>query len=175
MTREEQWKIKQLTMKWLIEEKGYDVNTNRIFADGLESKIPILCLVAGGRIKNASEICELFIQYGADIDKLDGCGCPPIWYAVGSSNYEIFKILLSHGARCDWECNGHNLLHTAAMGADNQKIAKRLIELGVSLDLRTTDTSLGYPLGCKPLDIASILKNEDMAKYLASQMKLKEE
>lgn len=50
-----------------------------------------------------SELCELLIEEGADIDAVDRAGQTPIMSAVICYNKEIALLLIRHGADVDVE------------------------------------------------------------------------
>lgn len=88
----------------------------------------------------ASRFClpktaELLLNAGADINKVDKYGVPPIYHSLVENCAILTKILIDLGANVRWvdKENGNNLLHYATVwGADIEVV--NLIEAGVDIN-----------------------------------------
>ena len=79
----------------------YDIDKDLINIKGVADRSPLLTFVyshSGIIHSDISDIIELFIQYGADIDATDYIGANALFYATQTFNYKIISTLLSHGA-----------------------------------------------------------------------------
>lgn len=75
------------------------------------------------------------IDRGANVDKLNEYGVPPIYYSITENCFTVTKILIDKGANVRWvdKYNGNNLLHYAAVLGTEQEIIM-LIQAGLDLN-----------------------------------------
>ena len=80
---------KYLTSKYLIEECGLPINEKDIYGQN-----PIYYSVREGKMN----LCELFVEKGADINLEDKFGQTCIFYAIKTGHYDIVNFLIKNGA-----------------------------------------------------------------------------
>jgi len=123
-------------------------------------------------IYSHKDVVELLIAKGADVCA-NVNGVTPLHYATetinlkeGNDNYEIVKLLITHGADVDIKENSfgqdrNSPLHWAVLTA-HRDIVELLIEKNVDIN------SMGQ-FGHTPLHIASNKNNLDIAKFLIAK------
>lgn len=106
------------------------------------------------------ETLELLISYGADPNKEDEKGSPPLVHAIFSKNIDLVKALISNGADLNFRGRSRQktLLHFAVI-AEDPDIVKILLEKGV-------DPKLTDHMGRTPLRIAGGESRQGCAKVL---------
>ena len=80
---------KYLTSKYLIEDCGLPINEKDIYGQN-----PIYYSVREGKMN----LCELFVEKGADINLEDKFGQTCIFYAIRTGHYDIVNFLIKNGA-----------------------------------------------------------------------------
>ena len=80
---------KYLASKYLIEECGLPINEKDIYGQN-----PIYYSVREGKMN----LCELFVEKGADINLEDKFGQTCIFYAIKTGHYDIVNFLIKNGA-----------------------------------------------------------------------------
>ena len=80
---------KYLTSKYLIEECNLPINEKDIYGQN-----PIYYSVREGKMN----LCQLFVEKGADINLEDKFGQTCIFYAIRTGHYDIVKFLIKNGA-----------------------------------------------------------------------------
>ena len=84
MTKEE---INDLTMKFLVEEKGFDVNYQG----------PFTFTPLTGASERNPDVALALIRAGADVNLQDGRGYTPLDRAITFKQYDICKCLIENG------------------------------------------------------------------------------
>lgn len=86
-----------------------------------------------------AHICELLLEYGANVDVLDINGCTPLRKAVQQGHEEVVKILLAHGANVEIpNHSGWTPIYTSTAGYSmGTNIWKVLLDHGARLDLNS--------------------------------------
>ncbi|XP_047091261.1 ankyrin-3-like [Lolium rigidum] len=116
--------------RYLLEDLGLDVDV-----DGPSGETAIEAAIARENV----ELVRLFLDQGADTEKLDKKGCTLLHFAAKVGNYEIVKLLLSKGARVNAINLGGTALHVAASdGRDD--IVKILLDHGAYHNIALSGT-----------------------------------
>jgi len=143
---------------------------------------PLIAAAADSQDK--SEIAELLIAKGADVNSKDAFGWTPLHESANSGNKEITELLISKGAEVNAKRkDGTTPLDWAAMSGRNQtfllvrnhggqfgtihgpavvgdiKSLKEFISAGADVNSKTLD-------GDTPLDLAMSMDKEEIAKLL---------
>lgn len=82
---------------------------------------------------------ELLIEYGADINHVDGCGKLPLMEFASRGNATAVRTLLASGAQVDKTSTGKTALH-AAVCADNVETVKVLLDAGADVNALDGDS-----------------------------------
>ena len=112
---------KYLTSKYLIEECGLPINERDIYGQN-----PIYYSVREGKMN----LCELFVEKGADINLEDKFGQTCIFYAIRTGHYDIVDFLIKNGANINKIDNKKQTPVTYAVKMNQDKIVELLVENG---------------------------------------------
>lgn len=112
----------------LFLEGGVDVNSMRY---GYTPLLEVCWLMRRGGIECASDIVELLLEKGADVNAVDGMGESALWYAVENGRTDIVRLLIQYGADVNVQYNGKTLVYTAQVSKKNTEIANLLRDAGV--------------------------------------------
>jgi ankyrin repeat protein len=94
-----------------------------------------------------TEIINLLLEYGTDIDAVTNKGVTPVQFALTANHPEIVKLLISEGANVNnQDIDGEILLHSASKRG-NSDLVKILLSNGAKPNIKDND-------GKTPLDIA---------------------
>ncbi|EAY16408.1 ankyrin repeat protein, putative [Trichomonas vaginalis G3] len=108
-----------------------------------------------------TEILDIFVRHGADIDIKDFDNQTPLHISVKESDLESIKFLVSHGADVNAEDNhGNSPLHAAANGR-NKMIAMLFISHGADVNAKDDE-------GITPLHCAAKSNRKEIAEILIS-------
>ncbi|KAF2136062.1 uncharacterized protein K452DRAFT_292715 [Aplosporella prunicola CBS 121167] len=118
-----------------------------------------------------TEIAELLIDFGADVNSTNSLGRTPLHQAADANNTEIATLLIRRGAKLDAQCHQSNMnnhgslkmglaspLHRAA-ARKNIEVARVLLQGGASTDVLNQD-------GHTALDVAVCYNSIDMIREL---------
>lgn len=99
-------------------DKGLDVNSN-----GFDGASPLHCAAQHGRVSNG----RLLLKHHAQLERLDGPGRTPLWFAVCHGKPSFLQVLLERGASVEvtWSQSSDNpsrTLLSVAHAAGNKKI-----------------------------------------------------
>ena len=152
--------LNYITKKYKTLLKQDIINTAKksLFAKGIPFTADCF---ASSIAKNKTELCNLFISAGIDIDSRDELGTPMLNVAVRNDNEELTKMLLDCGADINAVSNDRG--YTAVMDAvwkGNKDITKLLIERGAELNTISKE-------GQSNLVLAVGANNEAICKLLA--------
>lgn len=137
-------------VKFLL-ETGADVNSE----EKKSRKTPLHAAACKGN----TEVCELLLEKGAEINRKDYGGDTPLSLALDDNRHEAALFLLDKGADGNTvNLNRWTPLHLAIYGRD-QDIASRLINLGV-------DINPANDQGWTPLCLALRYGQPDIARLL---------
>ena len=127
--------INYLTIKFLVEEKGFDVNAKDTYGQSL--------LMRYGDANLSIAICRALIQNGADIDAVDDSGETVLHKAARRNNLGMCRLLLEFGAAVNTGCNhGWTPLHEICLAFNRDVtliIIKLLISKGVEVNAQIDD------------------------------------
>lgn len=123
--------------------------------------------------KNKTEICNLFISAGIDINSRDDLGTPMLNVAVRNDNEELTKMLLDCGA--DINAVSKDRGYTAVMDAvwkGNKDITKLLIESGAELNTISKEgqSNLVLAVGANNIAICKMLAENGADPDIKDQM-----
>jgi ankyrin repeat protein len=110
----------------LLRERADEIDVNRRNGTG---KMPL-------HFCREADAAAVLLHAGADVSVEDSGGWPPLLDAVRRENVEVFELLVAAGADPHFSNGIVSLLHVAASARpSNEKLVRRLIELGVELDM----------------------------------------
>ena len=112
---------KYLASKYLIEECHLPINESDIYGQN-----PIYYSVREGKMN----LCELFVEKGADINLEDKFGQTCIFYAVRTGHYDIVKFLIKNGANINKIDKKKQTPVSLAVKMNHDKIVDLLVEKG---------------------------------------------
>ena len=112
---------KYLASKYLIEECGLPINEKDIYGQN-----PIYYSVREGKMN----LCELFVEKGANINLEDKFGQTCIFYAIRTGHYDIVKFLIKNGANINQIDKKKQTPVSFAVKMDQDKIVDLLVENG---------------------------------------------
>ena len=112
---------KYLASKYLIEECNLPINEKDIYGQN-----PIYYSVREGKM----DLCELFVEKGADINLEDKFGQTCIFYAVRTGHYDIVKFLIKNGANINKIDKKKQTPVSYAVKMNHDKIVDLLVEKG---------------------------------------------
>lgn len=123
--------------------------------------------------KNKTNICNLFISAGIDINSRDDVGTPMLNVAVRNDNEELTKMILDCGA--DINAVSKDRGYTAVMDAvwkGNKDITKLLISRGAELNTISKEgqSNLVLAVGADKVDICKILVENGADPDIKDQM-----
>lgn len=123
--------------------------------------------------KNKTEICDLFITGGIDINSCDELGTPMLNIAVRNENEEITKMLLELGANINAVSQDRG--YTALMDAvwkGNKSITALLISKGADLNTISKEgqTNLVLAVGADRIEIVKLLAENGGDPDIKDQM-----
>jgi ankyrin repeat protein len=127
-----------LQLSKLLIENNIDVND---FNNHYRTPLHYAC------IYSFYDICQLLIDHGADINKVDREGISSLVYAIisysQSHTYNICELLIKHGAKIEYL--KYNPLHKAAYNEDIS-VCKLLLDNGANINFINYDyqTPLSY-------------------------------
>ncbi|AYV81673.1 MAG: hypothetical protein Harvfovirus51_5 [Harvfovirus sp.] len=91
---------------------------------------------------NSYDLSRLFLKYGADPNRRDNEGQPPLFRIVFATDEKIIGLLLEYGAVLDiQDLQGNTALHIAVL-TKNYKIITALLDYGVNPLIRNNDSLL---------------------------------
>ncbi|MDE5799139.1 MAG: ankyrin repeat domain-containing protein [Treponemataceae bacterium] len=111
----------------LFLDGGVDINSMRY---GCTPLLEVCWLMRRGGIECASDIVELLLEKGADVNAVDGMGESALWYAVENGCTDIVRLLIQYGADVNVQYNGRSLLYSAQVSNKNTEIADLLRDAG---------------------------------------------
>ena len=111
----------------LFLDGGVDINSMRY---GYTPLLEVCWLMRRGGIECASDIVELLLEKGADVNAVDGMGESALWYAVENGRTDIVRLLIQYGADVNVQYNGRTLLYRAQVSNKNTEIADLLRDAG---------------------------------------------
>ena len=84
----------------------------------------------GAAMNGHTEIVRYLLEQGADKDKRNGSGWPPLHIAVQARNVDVVKVLMVHGADLDLQLTGVPLtaIQFARHTGDNDDIIQAIID-----------------------------------------------
>jgi hypothetical protein len=103
-------------------------------------------------------LMEVFVTYGADINKTNALGEQALLHAAWRGNLDAVKWLVEHGAQLNREPPSWTALHYAVF-AGREQVAQYLIERGADINARSTN-------GSTPLMMAAYEGREQLARRL---------
>lgn len=112
---------KYLTSKYLIEDCGLPINEKDIYGQN-----PIYYSVREGKMN----LCELFVEKGADINLEDKFGQTCIFYAIRTGHYDIVNFLIKNGANINKIDKKKLTPVSYAVKMNQDKIVDLLVENG---------------------------------------------
>ena len=112
---------KYLTSKYLIEECGLPINEKDIYGQN-----PIYYSVREGKMN----LCELFVEKGANINLEDKFGQTCIFYAIRTGHYDIVNFLIKNGANINKIDKKKQTPVSYAVKMNQDKIVELLVENG---------------------------------------------
>ena len=113
-----------------------------------------------------TEIIELLLKYGADVNMCGINDWPPLFFSVNLLNYNFVKLLIINGANVNYLDNIKNsVLHLSCYNKNGQRnaIVELLIESGTDVNIKNNydDTALmmiiKYPLNNTDFEIIKLL------------------
>ena len=114
--------------------------------------------------KTDPSICELLLDYGADVNALNFWGQSPLHHAAMHGSVVAIKVLLHHGAITPkiTDCNGYNALHCLVSNSDlysNEWVDMfdTLIAAGIDIN---SQTRFGYHV------LHRVAKKKDNTKFI---------
>lgn len=114
--------IADLVMKFLVEEKGFDVNAKD------DNNWTLLHYAAR---KGYSGTAEMLIQYGADINTKTIQGKTPLHWAALNNKYNVIKILMKYGADINIKDNNNaTALFLSKCDGESSKVFNLLKKYG---------------------------------------------
>ncbi len=156
--------------KTLVKQDNINSAKKALFAKG----IPFTpdCF-ASSIAKNKSEICNLFISAGIDINSRDDLGTPMLNVAVRNDNEELTQMILDYGADINAVSNDRG--YTAVMDAvwkGNKDITKLLIERGSELNTISKEgqSNLVLAVGANNIAICKMLAENGADPDIKDQM-----
>ena len=106
---------------------------------------------------NDTELIQLLLKYGVDVNKANEYGNTPMHLAAGKGALESVKVLCAAGGDINRpDNNGFTPLHHSLLSG-NEEFIKELVALGANIDQDNED-------GCAPLYFAVQDNNIKMAK-----------
>ncbi len=116
------------------------------------------------------DVCEFLVSQGADVNAgREITGQIPLWGALNSrsaSGFEIFKLLVGHGADINTNSGSYTLLHQAANSCHDEhvrNIAEFMISKGVDTNAkRYQDKTPLHMVGCREIGELLIAKGADI-------------
>ena len=119
--------------KYLLEEKGVDVNSRR--SDNFSREDTVLHVAAG----NAKDfaLIQILLDAGADVNCRDGLGRTPLYHAAGWSTPEVVQGLLDAGAKMSLSgCVYPPPFYQAARYNENPDVLKVFLDAGAYVNDR---------------------------------------
>ncbi|XP_065565796.1 putative ankyrin repeat protein RF_0381 [Artemia franciscana] len=115
--------------------------------------------------KESADLCNLLIQSGAELDATNVYGETPLGTAIRTSNLDLVKLLLKHGANpnCGESFGSAPPLHMAiiimAAKEGSADVCNLLIKSGAEIDATDVDgeTPLGTAIKTSNLDLVKLL------------------
>ena len=89
--------IESLALARAIEHGGVDWEAALLLGNGSSGRTPAAALLLEASLKGQTEIADLLIANGADVNARDGTGATPLHHAAGFGNLATMKLLLDHG------------------------------------------------------------------------------
>ena len=117
---------KYLTSKYLIEECNLPINEKDIYGQN-----PIYYSVREGKMN----LCQLFVEKGADINLEDKFGQTCIFYAIRTGHYDIVKFLIKNGANINKIDKKKQTPVSYAVKMNQDEIVDLLVENGANNNL----------------------------------------
>jgi hypothetical protein len=115
------------------------------------------------------EVARLLINAGADLNRQDGSGAPPLYYAIvlatRDDSNELVKLLIAEGAIVNYApgANPKAFLGTTplhiAVEKENLAIVKTLLDAGAHINEKDI-------IGCTPLDFCDPRRNTEAIRAM---------
>ncbi len=138
----------------LLLENGEDINGG----DEKFNETPLHIAATAGQ----SEITELLLKEGADIQARSMSEKTPLHKAVFFGQFDTVKLLVEKGADVNArDKSGYTPLHSSASNRASLEIAKFLLEKGADPNAKSKYGDV------RPIDLAKQQKRNDLAKLLA--------
>jgi ankyrin repeat protein len=94
-------------------------------------------------------VCELLLDFGADIHAQDAQGWTPLHWAAAYLNENVVSMLLRCGGGGSWlSTSCQTALHVAIIYGNDESVIRTLLEYDLPLDITDDDgnTALGYAI-----------------------------
>jgi ankyrin repeat protein len=90
-------------------------------------------------IVGRTDICEVLIDYGGQVDATDDCDYTALTYAAEAGKVGVCKLLLDRGATIDWRNDWDRTPLVFAAHNRRNEVCAMLIERGADIDARSSN------------------------------------